>query len=354
MLVTLAPEPFKVPMKLVADTFRPVKSPEASRRTSVLAPLSDAPVVRALAIVPEDMASAFKEVRDAPEPLKVAVIVPAENSPLAPRATIVEAPLDEDAVVLALATVPLDIFEPLIDVTAEPSPLNVAVIVPAENSPLAPRATIVEAPLAEAAVVLALAIVPLDILFALILVTFAPEPLSVPIKLVAETFRPVKSPLASRRTSVLAPFDAEPVVRAFAIVPADMASAFKEVNEAPDPENDVPVIAPAANSPLAPRRTNVAAPLDAEPVVLALAIVPLDMFEALSAVSPEPSPLTFDAVIAPAENSPDAPRDTIVLAPLELEAVVRAFAIVPVLMFEAFKLVIFSPLNVAELDPVPP
>jgi hypothetical protein len=41
-------------------------------------------------------------------------------------------------------------------------PVNVAVIVPAEKLPEASRATIVEAPLAEAAVVLALANVPED------------------------------------------------------------------------------------------------------------------------------------------------------------------------------------------------
>jgi hypothetical protein len=103
-----------------------------------------------------------------------AVITPAENSPLAPRATMVEAPLADDAVVLAFASVPAEILFALIPVTADPSPLKVAVIVPAANSPLAPRATIVLAPLAEEAVVLALAKVPLEMFDAFRLVMFAP------------------------------------------------------------------------------------------------------------------------------------------------------------------------------------
>jgi len=81
----------------------------------------------------------------------------------------------------------------------------------------------------------------------------------------------------------------------------------------------------------------------------ATAKVPVDTFDAFNAVIPEPS-----AVIAPAENSPDAPLETIVLAPLELDAVVLALAKVPLEIFEAFRLVMFSPLKAAVVDPVPP
>jgi hypothetical protein len=60
------------------------------------------------------------------------------------------------------------------------------------------------------------------------------------------------------------------------------------------------------------------------------------------------------AVITLAEKSPLASRKTIVEAPLEDEAVVRALAIVPLEMLEALIDVMFSPENVAVLDPVPP
>jgi hypothetical protein len=109
----------------------------------------------------------------------VAVIVLALKLPPASRATIVEAPLAEAAEVLALSKVPVVIAEALIAVIAEPSPeKDEPVIAPAANSPEAPRRTIVEAPLLEEAVVLAFAIVPEAMLEALIPVTVAALPLS--------------------------------------------------------------------------------------------------------------------------------------------------------------------------------
>jgi hypothetical protein len=62
----------------------------------------------------------------------------------------------------------------------------------------------------------------------------------------------------------------------------------------------------------------------------AVATVPELILEALIADNPEPS-----AVITPAENSPDAPRRTIVEAPLAVAAVVLALSIVPEVMLEA-------------------
>jgi hypothetical protein len=131
----------------------------------------------------------------------------------------------------AVATVPELIFEALIALIAEPSPLNVAVIVPAANSPEDPRKTIVEAPLAEAAVVLA-----------------------------------------------------------FAIVPVVIAEALIAVREEPLPDIDVAVISPALKLPDESLRTIVAAPLAEAAVVRALAMVPDEMLEALIALIPEPSP----------------------------------------------------------------
>jgi hypothetical protein len=66
----------------------------------------------------------------------------------------------------------------------------------------------------------------------------------------------------------------------------------------------------------------VEAPLAEVALVLALSIVPEEMLEALIAVKAEPLPEKEEAVIWPAANSPDAPRNTIVAAPLEELAVV--------------------------------
>jgi hypothetical protein len=104
----------------------------------------------------------------------------------------VEAPLAEAAEVLALSSVPEEILEALIPVKATPLPetfvkapvvpLNVvaldvvAVITLPAKDPSASRKTIVEAPLADAAVVNALPMVPLEILEALMLVSEAPLP----------------------------------------------------------------------------------------------------------------------------------------------------------------------------------
>jgi hypothetical protein len=75
----------------------------------------------------------------------------------------------------------------------------------------------------------------------------------------------------------------------------------------PLPEKDEPVIAPAANSPEAPRRTIVAAPLLEEAVVLAFAIVPEAMLDALIFEPPDRSPITA-AVIVAAVKLPPASR----------------------------------------------
>ena len=106
-----------------------------------------------------------------------------------------EAPLAEVALVLALSKVPEVIAVALIAVRAEPLPeKDVPVIAPAANSPEAPRRTIVEAPLAVAAVVLAFAIVPEAMLEALIAVKATPLPeIEVNVPELA-----IKLPLASR------------------------------------------------------------------------------------------------------------------------------------------------------------
>jgi hypothetical protein len=162
------PEP--APVTVVNVPVLAAKLPLASRDTIVFAPLDVVAVVRALSIVPVVIAEAFKLVKFAPDPdtapLKVvAVMVAAVKLPEASRATIVLAPLDELAVVRALATVPVDIAVPFKAVIKDPSPVNVvAVILAAAKLPEASRATIVEAPFVAAAVVLALANVP-DVIF---------------------------------------------------------------------------------------------------------------------------------------------------------------------------------------------
>jgi hypothetical protein len=135
-------------------------------------------------MVPEEMLEALIAEIEAPLPLNVAVTILAPKEPLASRDTMVDAPLASEAVVLALAIVPLEIFEALIAVNATPLPETlvnapvvplkvvaldvVAVITLPAKDPLASRNTIVLAPLADAAVVLPLAKVPTEILEALI------------------------------------------------------------------------------------------------------------------------------------------------------------------------------------------
>jgi hypothetical protein len=101
----------------------------------------------------------------------------------------------------AEATVPDVTFEALIAVNATPFPeMLVVVIALAVNEPLASRATMVDAPFAEAAVVLAFAIVPALILEALIDVRVNPAPMklaavALPVAVtlpVAETFPAVE------------------------------------------------------------------------------------------------------------------------------------------------------------------
>ena len=348
---------------LIADTLDPspikkapviapaLNSPDVPLNTIVLAPLAVAAEVRALAMVPVLMLDALIALSAEPLPDMlvnvpvVPVITFPAKEPLASLATIVEAPFALAAVVLALSIVPVEILDALIALIAEPlpekAPLNVvAVIVAAAKFPPASLATIVLAPLAEAAVVLSLAIVPVEILLALIAEIAAPLPVND-----APVIAPaLNSPDAPRNTIVFAPLAVAAVVRALAMVPELMFDALMLVRAAPLPDiaplKVVAVIVLAAKLPPASLATIVEAPLAEAAVVLALSIVPVEMLDALMAEIAEPLPVNKEPVIAPAANSPDAPRRTIVLAPLLEEAVVLAFAIVPEEMLEAL---IFDP-----------
>jgi hypothetical protein len=298
-------------------------SPDAPRNTIVDAPLAEAAVVLALFIVPLVMLEALIAVNATPLPDNevnvpvVAVTTLAAKLPLESLATIVDAPLAEAAVVLALAIVPADMLEALIAVRATPLPeIDVVVIAFAVKFPLASLATIVDAPLADAAVVLALAMVPLDILLALILVIVAPAPMK---------FKPDTLPLAVTT----------PVLEILA------AETFP-LNE---PVTNVPTF--PAKLPLESRKTIVDAPLAVAAVVRALAIVPLDILLALILVKPAPLPDTAPDIET---NVPTFPAKepllslaTMVEAPLALAAVVLALVIVPAEMFEALMLVIVKP-----------
>jgi hypothetical protein len=122
-----------LPLNVAVIMFAP-KLPSASLRTIVLALLAVLPVVRALSKVPEVTLEALIAVKATPlpetlvnapvVPLKVvaldvvAVIKFAVKFPFASRATIVDAPLADAAVVLPLAKVPTEILEALIDTLA--------------------------------------------------------------------------------------------------------------------------------------------------------------------------------------------------------------------------------------------
>jgi len=109
-------------------------------------------------------------------------ILPA-NEPFESLATMVEAPFAEAAVVRAFATVPLEMLEALIAVKATPLPETLvkvpvaAVNTLAAKEPLESLATMVEAPLADAAVVLAFEMVPDEMFDALMSDNPAPLPL---------------------------------------------------------------------------------------------------------------------------------------------------------------------------------
>jgi hypothetical protein len=170
-------------------------------------------------------------------PVRLAVTVFALKFPEASRATIVLAPLELEAVVLAFARVPELILDALIEVSADP----LAVMTFAVKFPDASLDTMVFAPFDDEAVVLAFASVPLEIFDALMELTFAPEPFNVPMKFVAETLRPVKSPDPSRETMVLAPLALEAVVRSLDKVPVLITLAFIAVTlrfTSPDPLKD--------------------------------------------------------------------------------------------------------------------
>jgi hypothetical protein len=226
---------------------------------------------RAVATVPELIFEALIELTAEPSPLNVAVIVPAANSPEAPRRTIVEAPLAEAAVVLALSIVPEAMLEALIAVSATPLPeIDTAVILPAPKPPDESLRTIVEAPLAVAAVVLALATVPEDRLEALILVNAEPSPLNA-----AEIMFAPKLPLLSRRTIVLALLDVLADVRALSMVPLEILEALIELIAEPLPVNKVDAVILAAFRVVKAPVLGVLAPivtLLSEPPVIATAL----------------------------------------------------------------------------------
>jgi len=180
-------------------------------------------------------------------PVKLAVIVLALKLPPESLRTTVDAPLAEAAVVRALSIVPDAMFEALIALKEAPLPTNpLAVITSAEKSPAASLNTIVDAPLADDAVVLAFAIVPLDILLALMSVNPAPFPLYAPETVTKVPTFAAKEPLESLATMVDAPLEEEAVVRAFAMVPAEILDALIAVRVNPDPMKFVAVALPVA------------------------------------------------------------------------------------------------------------
>jgi hypothetical protein len=82
--------------------------------------------------------------------------------------------------------------------------------------------------------------------------------------------------------------------------------------------------------------------------------VPLETEEAFRDVRFAPDPEKSFAVITLVEKLPVASRSTILLAPLELEAVVLELEIVPAVIAVALRSVMFDPEKAAVLDPVPP
>jgi hypothetical protein len=174
-------------------------------------------------------------------------------------------------------------------------------------------------------------IVPLEMFEALIAVIAVP----LPEKLLAFTTLAEKDPLVSRSTIVEAPLAEEAVVLALSIVPEAMLDALIPVTVAALPLRDTALTRLASKLPLESRRTIVEAPLAEAAVVRALSMVPDEMLLALIALIPDPSPLNKEALMTLEPKLPEASRRTIVLALLAVFPVVRAFEIVPLVMFEA-------------------
>ena len=197
--------------------------------------------------------------------------------------------------------------------------------------PEASLATMVEAPLADVAVVAELGI---D-------VSNAPEPVK------KFAVNPLKAalPAASLATMVEAPLADAAEVALFGIEAA--------VNPEPEPENDNAVIAPALNAPEASLATMVETVFAFVAVVLALAIVPVVTLVPLSVDMLTPGPLNPDPpdVIAPAAKLPEASLAIMVETLFASVAVVLALAIVPEVTLAPLSVDMLTP---GPLNPVPP
>jgi hypothetical protein len=113
----------------------------------------------------------------------------------------------------------------------------------------------------------------------------------------APTALALQVPVVTLPTPVIPVYD--PEIRAEATVPDEMLEAFMLLMADPSPVNEEPVIAPALNSPDVPRSTIVEAPLALAAVVLALSIVPAEMLDALILVMVNPAPIKLAADTLP-------------------------------------------------------
>ena len=129
-------------------TVLPFQVPAVKVPTPVI-PVYD-PDIRAEASVPDEMLEALIAVIAAPLPEKLfAPTTLASKDPLTSRSTIVEAPLAEEAVVRAFDIVPVEMLDALMAVMATPLPTNdEAFTVLASKFPDVSLNTIVLAPLA--------------------------------------------------------------------------------------------------------------------------------------------------------------------------------------------------------------
>ena len=134
----------------------------------------------------------------------------------------------------------------------------------------------------------------------------------------------LKLPEPSRATIVLAPLAEAAVVLALSKVPVVIAVAFRAVKAEP-----FAVMTFAVKLPLPSLATIVLAPFELDADVRALSKVPELMLEALIAVMLPPAPVTVVNVPTLAVKLPLVSRATIVDAPLEAVAVVAEFDTLP-------------------------
>ena len=240
--VTLAPDPFSVPMKL-PDVVLPVTARALSVPTDVMLGCAAVVTVPATVAVPTVRLDAVP-VSPVPAPINwpAVVILPLEL--IAPEFNEVSVPTEVIFGCAAVVTVPAVVAELAAPVRAPTNVVLVTLVKPATVVTVAPNVSAVEPRVTAALASLACAKVPALMLVAEIAVTLAPDPFSVPMKL-PDVVLPVTARALNVPTDVMLGCAAVVTVPATVAVPTVKLAAVP-VKLVPAPENTLPVMVPVA------------------------------------------------------------------------------------------------------------